>query len=268
LWQGITFENLLLVGGLVVLFLTLSRVGLLAFLLMIGFLLLRVNLRLLKWARSKSAHKFTGKLNANLVGIGMLLVMGIFYSGLVLGIGFGLSQFDPRMKHLFNFAVGDENPLLRYANQLTFASRMVYWQAGWEIFSERPWLGVGLGNAGYYFLGKLSGYAWGLVEVRDLLFRSNALLNIKSLWVRLLAETGVIGFSFFACWWFLVWQTSSALGNARLPLKRCLGLAGQLVLLAILVEGFSLDTFALPYYWFLPGLVSAAIFLEEKVSHE
>jgi O-antigen ligase len=168
------------------------------------------------------------------------------------------------MREVFSFSFGDENALLRYANQLTFASRLVYWQAGWEVFNRFPWLGMGLGNAGFYFPQTLSGYAWGLVEVRDLMFRSDILLNIKSFWVRLLAETGIIGFTIFAAWLYLIIQTTRRLAHSVRPMSRSLGLAVQFVLIAFLIEGFSVDTFAFPYLWISTGLVTAASFIEMR----
>jgi len=35
------------------------------------------------------------------------------------------------------------------------------------------------------------------------------------------------------------------------------GLTGQITIIGLIVEGFSLDTFALPYYWMTLGLVVA-----------
>ena len=37
-----------------------------------------------------------------------------------------------------------------------------------------------------------------------------------------------------------------------------MGLAGQLLIIALIVEGFSLDTFGLPYYWIGLGLIVAS----------
>ncbi|HSV86059.1 MAG TPA: hypothetical protein VLH85_05755, partial [Levilinea sp.] len=116
----------------------------------------------------------------------------------------------------------------------------------------------GLGNAGFYFPQTLSQYAWTQFEVRDLVYRSDILLNIKSLWVRLLAETGIAGFAFFTAWIYLMWMTARNLLRARWRTGRQLALAGQLIVVAFLLEGFSLDTFALPYLWVSLGLVTSA----------
>ena len=115
-----------------------------------------------------------------------------------------------------------------------------------------------MGHAGYYLPKYLNDYAYRLVEVRDLLYRSNTLLNIKSLWIRILAEGGILGFScFFICY------LRSLLGNmlglhTSDQLRSTAAWMGCFTLLAFLLEGFSLDTFALPYLWFSTGLAAAA----------
>ena len=76
--------------------------------------------------------------------------------------------------------------------------------------------------------------------------------------MRLLAETGIIGFLLWTTWLFLVLLTAIALRKRAQLTSRLLGLAGILAMLALAIDGFSLDTFALPYYWVTFGLVTAA----------
>lgn len=258
IWK-FSFENLLLVGGVVLMVLSLSRVGQLGFFLMLAYLVVRANLRLSRWLEmrlsTRAVHARRRWISAVIL-IGMVLI----YLALLLGLAFGMSRLDPRMTSLFQFDLQHENPFLHYANQLLFAARVVYWQTGWEVFNDHPILGVGLGNAGYYFPEKMSGFGWGLMEVRKLIFRQPGLPNTKSLWMRLLAETGVVGFAFFVCWLLLCWWSASRLEKVDNPLYKTIALMAQLVILGLLLEGFSLDTFALPYLWFSLGLVTAAVF--------
>jgi len=259
--MGITFENLLLVGGVFILFLSYSRVGLLAFLMMVTYLFIQANIRLSRWLLKRmSWHEQvdTARRRRRILSLGVTAIMIVSYLAILTGGAFVLSRLDPRMKDLFTFSFGTDNPVLRYADRLDVASRLVYWQAGWGVFNDYPILGVGLGNAGYFFTQKLTPYAWGLLEVRDLVFRSSNLLNIKSLWVRLLAETGVVGFAFFVSWLYLLWQSTRSGENGNSPLLKTLSLTGKFVLLALLFEGFSLDSFAMPYIWFALGLLTAA----------
>ncbi|MCC6148052.1 MAG: O-antigen ligase family protein [Anaerolineaceae bacterium] len=258
-----TFENILLVGGVAILLLTLSRIGLIAFLVMLAFVLLRAT----QWASRKIVMKIipqniqpekTAFRWQRMVTLGVFLGLGLLYLGIALGVGWILSHLDIRTAKLFQFDFGQEDPVLYYARQINIAARLVYWQAGWGIFSQYPWLGVGLGNAGFYMPAHLSNYAMGLIEVRQLLFRSDALLNIKCLWVRLLAETGIIGFSFFLAWLFNIGMMTYSLEKHSRQSISAIGLAGVFACIALVVEGFSLDTFALPYIWLLFGLTTAA----------
>ncbi len=259
--RGFGLESLLLAGGMVVLFFSLSRVGLLAFMLMAAYLILRLNFRLLAWLGKRVAGRSRTWASHRRLLIGLMTV--ILLTGYVaagLGIGYGLSRLDPRMKDLFNFSLKVDDPFLHYARQLTFASRVVYWQAGWEVFNRYPILGTGLGNAGFFFQQTMPGFGWGLVEVRKLMYRTPGLPNIKNLWVRILAETGLIGFVLFATWLVANWFSSDFIEKAANPsgLLPVVGLAGKFSLVALVFEGFSVDSFALPYLWFMMGLVAAA----------
>ena len=250
----ITAERVLFAFGILVLFLTLSRVGLAAFLLTVAFTLLVFVHFLVK----KTAGKF--EINRCRL-ITVLLYLSIFV--LLLGVAFLvlrlLTKLDYRMAGLFDIrAEGRSDPVFYIAEKLSLAARFVYWDGGFRIFNAHPLLGVGLGHAGFYLPGAMNDYAFRLVEVRDLLYRSNTLLNIKSLWIRILAETGIVGFSFF-----FLWYLHSLLGNmcflsVKNTQKRTAAWMGCFALIAFLFEGFSLDTFALPYIWFSVGLSVAA----------
>lgn len=256
------FEHLLLLGGIATLVLSVSRIGLLTFLLMVAFLILLWNIQWVRWLQNRLTR------NAGLgrrvralrrwIALGSALVLLVVYAGLGLGAAYGISRYDPRMATLFNFTALKDQSFLYYANQLVFAERIVFWQAGWGVFNDHPILGVGLGNAGFFFPEKLSAFSWALTEIRTLIYQQSFVPNIKSLWVRLLAETGIVGFAIFACWCYILWQSAQFLRKLKDPLFKMIGLAGSFALIGFIMEGFSLDTFALPYYWFSFGLITAA----------
>ena len=170
------------------------------------------------------------------------------------------------MAKLFDFTVLRQMDFMAYANQLIFAERVVYWKTGWDIWNDHP-LGVGLGNAGYYFPQKMSAFGWGLLETNTVMSRMAGIPNVKSLWVRLLAETGIAGFALYVSWLFSVWKSAAGLNKEAPAALRIAGLAGQLAIVALLVEGFSLDTFGLPYLWLTFGLAVAAYRLGKMPSH-
>ena len=276
LWR-ISVENLLLVVGTLCFFLTNPRVGLLSFLLMVGYLFLLANLRLLKGInrlivalpilqRSPARRP----LQFVIVGVLSLLYLG-FYLGLLAVIINVSSLRDWRLSLLLETTLSpaelwgaltlNEYIWLVLSVRLAFMERMLFWVAGWHIFQLFPLLGVGLGNAGFFFPTQLPALGWASFEVRALLFRIKAFPNIKSLWVRLLAETGAVGFAVFAVWLYLLFRSALLSYRSRDPLIKTLALAGQLCLVALLAEGFSVDSFAMPYLWVTVGLLSATGFI-------
>ena len=268
----ITIENILLVSGFIAMFLSYSRVGLAAFLMMVGYIVIRGNLYLIEKVQrniSSSRIRQLERVNPGLITITIGLVMLAGYVGLIGGLAIILSRIDPRMAKLFYLNLNHPDALLYYANDLTFASRLVYWQAGWNVFTQYPWFGVGLGKVGFYMTQNLSAYAWRLVEVRDLVFRSDSILNIKSLWVRLLAETGIVGFSLFVSWLWGLWQTSKLIEKDDSPMMKTISWMGRFVIIGFLFEGFSVDTFALPYFWVSLGFLTAGyVITNNKLTKE
>jgi len=267
LWK-FSLENILLAFGVVVLFLS-SRVGTLSILLIIAFLLIYINIYLARRVRVWNLARLVKfpsplqKVVSSLLPILILLAfIGIYLLG-ALALVYGLSHVDLRLARFFQIKSLTQLKLLTsniylLFNYLSFAERYVYWVAGWNIFNTHLWLGVGLGNAGFYFQHALPAYGWSLPEVMQVYFREATLPNIKSLWVRLLAETGIVGFSSFIAWCYVMARTAWSMRlNPRIPFK-VIGWCGLFVLIAFITEGFSTDTFALPYLWISLGIVSAA----------
>lgn len=242
----LTVELVLLGFGALVLFLTLSRVGLFAFLLVLGVYVVRH----LLWGGKGSFRSRWKRLVWVLIGAPLI----------GLGILWALTKLDYRMRELFQLELAGRSDTLEFVSEkLSLASRFVYWEAGWRVFMDAPVFGVGLGQAGFQLPDQMSPYALTLVEVRDLIFRSDTVLNIKSFWLRLLAETGVIGFSLFFSWIIIsAVQSLSLLRGAASKLLRAVGTTALFTLAAFAVEGWSVDTFALPYLWVSLGLSAGA----------
>ena len=237
-------------AGAAVLFLTLSRVGLGAFLISAAFCMLVFVNRLIRKLTAKTAPEKRGALTA-FAFFGVLLILAAAGWGIL----HLLAKLDFRMAGLFDLRLTRRpDAVFYFAEKLSLAARFVYWDGGFSIFSSFPLFCVGLGHAGFYLPQFLNDYAFRLTEVRNLLYRSQTLLNIKSLWIRILAETGITGFTFF-----FIWYLHGLAGNFRLlkdpdPIKATAAWMGCFALLAFILEGFSLDTFALPYIWFSVGL--------------
>lgn len=258
-WK-IHIEDILLVLGAATLMASFSRVGLLAFLLMVAFVFILINLKLIKWIESRVFRSPGSPSRLKKILVRLLLIAGLIliYAALLFLVVQAFLRFDPRMGTLFQFSPDTSDPVLRYANSLKFGERLVYWLAAWKIFGNFPWAGVGLGLAGYYFPTSIVAYGWSLVEVKKLLFHTSNLLNIKSIWFRLLAETGIIGFSLFFTWLFVILISAIRLFVQETKLLKVVGLTGILVMIGFLIEGFSIDSFAMPYLFFSTGIIAAA----------
>lgn len=268
LWR-ISIENILLVSGVVVLFVSFSRVGILAFLLVIAYLAMKGNWILARRIQVSLATRLIPRLSLQpLVRAGILVALLVSFFFIYIAGAAGLfiagARFEPRWARIL-----EGNPLaaggfFEITNQLAFAERVIYWATGWEVFNDHPWFGVGLGKAGFYFEENMPAFGWALWEVSQLFYYESHVPNTKSLWVRILAESGIVGFSVFLAWCFLLWQSARLARSGQALLLKTAGLAGQLVLVGFLVEGFSLDSFALPYVWFSLGLLSSASFLARQ----
>lgn len=260
-----TIENILLICGIIILIFTYSRIGLLAFsLVLLWFMIL---------GGRSLARRFSKRFFANkplmkpwiqvLFTIILILVLIISIGGLV----YRLSLNDPRFAQLFEIDTGyytTHMNIFIFANKLDMAERFVSWDLGWKVFEEHPVLGVGLGNLGMFTYTRLSSYAWKLPEITRILYSESSLPNSKNLWIRILAETGIVGFAFFSTWLIVLWQASRQLQKDVSFLYHALGLMGQFTLMALLLEAFSVDTFALPFLWISLGLVTSASYLKRK----
>jgi hypothetical protein len=265
----LSIENVLLVGGVAVMYFTASRVGQLALLLMLAYGLYRLNARGIRWLTERLYHRFqrnpaaAGGWSEKRIGAFLVPLVGLLYVLILIGLVYLLPLLNPRFGQLLSFT-DSQNNLFEYAFQVGLAERLVYWSIGWSVFAHFPLLGVGLGNNGYFFKELLPSISHRLNEITTLLNLAGDLPNIKSMWVRLLAETGLVGFSLFVVWQYVLWQGSKFLRSNGSLLLRTLGWLGAFALIAFLAEGFSIDSFALPYLWISTGLLTAASALARR----
>lgn len=253
IWK-FSLENILLLGGIVSLYATLSRAGYFAFFLVLGFLFIKLNVYMIK----RISQKWSSNRMRLLLNVLLVAVIVLTYLGIVFGTLYVFSKVDPRMSEVFSVQFLRERGFAKYLDKLQFGERITYWQTGWRIFDQHPIFGVGLGNAGFYFKQLLPDYAWQLSEVRVYSYHSAGLLNVKSMWMRIFAELGIVGFSVFFVFLLVTGITSGQMIKTNSPFKKTIGWMGIFMLTAFIVEGFSVDSFALPYVWFTTGFVAAA----------
>ena len=266
----------LLIWGLAVLFVSFSRVGLISILVVLAAATLY-----LAW---KASSRWLAALQRRVepnppsatplwlrIAFMLLIALGLMVTaaaGVVL-----VSRLDPRVARLFStdysqYLASSHAPVFAIANQLAYAERLIYWVTGFLVFGHNPVLGVGLGNFAFHFGENVPSFGYHLPEILRILDGSVPFPNTKNLWIRLLAETGIIGLVTFSSWLIVVALAAAGLARKRNRLLAAMGMAGLLAILAQIVEGFSLDTFALPQLWIMLGLVTAAWYLASDESSE
>ncbi len=262
-WGWLSVETALLAAGSLVLVLSYSRVGLLAFLLMLAYGLLRLNLHAVRRLQARLQRR-GGRLGV----WGSWLLLPILFGAYAL-LAFGLltllARTDARIASLLGFRNASTN-LMEMAFRSDLAERLIYWANGLLVLASYPLLGVGLGNAGFFFSQNLHLLGYRSAEILQVLNEAGDLPNIKSLWVRIPAETGLAGFAFFLAGYYLLWRAGQTLTRDPSPALRTMGWMGVFALLSFSVEGFSVDSFALPYLWVSAGLLTAASAMARKAA--
>jgi len=269
----ISVENVLLVFGLAAFFLSSPRIGLVSFFLMIVYLFMRLTLlfhrkiveRISKWniflqSESSKAYKIWIQLitSLSIILVYALILVGFFFFAVQRDNRLTtLLRQPPTTQEIVGLLTMDQNTLLEVSRRFVFLERMVYWLNGWNVFDHYPWLGVGLGNSGFFFPKFAPSLGWATFEIRNVLYYLTQLPNVKSLWFRLLAETGIVGFSVFLTWFYVLFQSSRFSQRNQDTTVKTVAFAGQLALLAFIGEGFSIDSFAMPYFWVIAGLIAA-----------
>ena len=248
----ISMENILLFGAILALVFSFSRIGLLALVLMFAYALWRLQIHGISWIQKRYNLTLSWWERA-LIVVGMLIV----YVVLLFAILIFMARIDPRFERLMSL---EEIPLnfFELASRVNFAERVVYWANGFQTFARYPLLGVGLGNTGFFFPQNLPVIASRLNEIIYVLTTEYYLPNVKSFWVRLLSETGLVGFSLFCTWFYVLWRGGKHLERQTSREYRLFGWMAFFVIVAFLAEGFSIDSFALPYLWVSLGVVTAA----------
>jgi len=258
----ISMENILLFGAILALVFSFSRIGLLALVLMFAYALWRLHSHSISWIQKRYDLTLSWWERA-LIVVGMLVV----YAVLLFAILIFMARIDPRFERLMSL---EEIPLnfFELASRVNFAERVVYWANGFQTFARYPLLGVGLGNTGFFFVQHLPVFATRLNEIIYVLAYEYYLPNVKSFWVRLLSETGLVGFSLFCTWFYVLWRGGKHLERQTSREYRLFGWMVFFVIVGFLAEGFSIDSFALPYLWVSLGVVTAASAIARRETKE
>ena len=139
--------------------------------------------------------------------------------------------------------------------------RAAYAWSAMGVYAEDPWTGVGLGASGLTMYNHLPDFSkTSLFEIaRQLDPSSRAIPNPKSMYIRVLAETGLPGLAFFLAFLFSMLADMRVL--FRSGAKKYFALAGLFTWIAVFLYNSTQDSFASPNLWvnlgMLIGLASA-----------
>jgi len=169
------------------------------------------------------------------------------------------------------FYIGGQNPYFAtlwrtaYTTPVDFARgigadpRLAYWIVAFKTYIHYPLLGVGLGNTGFMFPALIPEWAKTSPEIAAYLDPATPIFpNPKNLLLRVLSETGTVGFLLFLWWLASLFRLSLHLRRYPSKVAQVLGTAGIISLIAFLFESLSLDSLALPYAWVSFGIVTAS----------
>src|SRR5215212_4006515 len=187
--------------------------------------------------------------------------------GLLLGAGLFLAQkgyitrlFGTRAESIEDFII--EN---------SAGARAAYTFGALGAYDESPLIGVGLGASGFYIYEHLPDWALTTVpEIARQLSPENRLYpNPKNMYVRLLSETGLIGFFVFTALLFSMLGDALSALQYKTTLGRYLGIAGIFSWFAVALYNITQDSFATPNIWInfgiLVGMVAFSLESEKTV---
>lgn len=183
-------------------------------------------------------------------------VVVLFVGGLA-GAGLFLAQ-KGYIARLFNT---NAESIEEFIIENSAGARAAYTFGALGAYEESPITGVGLGASGFYIYEHLPDWAMTTVpEIARQLSPDNRLYpNPKNMYVRLLAETGLIGFILFIAFLFSVLGDSLGILQAKTSLARYLGIAGLFSWIAILIYNATQDSFATPNIWINLGILTGMV---------
>ena len=155
---------------------------------------------------------------------------------------------------------------------LGFDARLVYAQAAFNIYQVYPLTGVGLGNYAFYFEENLP-YR-NLSEVPEILLMitpelgRDRLITSKNFFLRILAETGIIGGIVFGVFLLMHLAYASYLWFSPENEWRYWGTASICGLIAFSLSAITFNSFVIPNMWVLLGFISAATQISARVDPE
>jgi O-antigen ligase len=256
-WRWLTLEWLLFLWAVVVLAFTFSRAGIAVLFLLAftGFL----------FFRDHSSHQRQEVRRGRRLWLWRGLEAVAVLAGLVVFV-YAASLKNEFFARIWNYwgevkqaSLGD------YFEYLGFGARFRYGDAAYRTYEAYPILGVGLGNYAFYFPEMMpdTPLATSPELLRLLLPEGNRerLITPKNFYLRLLAETGIVGLAAFIAFLVALLGCALFLWFSSDREQKFWGRASLLGLIAFVVSAVSFDSFAIPNMWVVFGLTTSAAWI-------
>ena len=242
-------EPVLLALSLLTLLATYSRGGLLTVVIAAGLTFLFFGGDVFRAAWKWFITGFDGRILDILFRVGMI--------GVIVGVLTGAFVFLSQKNFFRRLWETDAKSLSEYIVDINAGGRGAYSTGALAAFEEYPLTGVGLGASGFYIYQNLPDWALTTVPeiAKQLNPESRLYPNPKNLYVRLLAETGLIGFILFAAFQFYILGDMLNLLRHKETWTRFAAVAGVFAWLAITFYNLTQDSLTTPNIWLVPGIL-------------
>lgn len=257
-WRRLTLEWILLGWSLALLPFTYSRAGLMNLVALTPLIVLFVIRDQISKKKTES-YQFIKNLWSRLAKVGLVFLILV---SLVYFVG-TKNEFFAR---IWSYWIDKKTPTVSgYLKNLGFGARLTYNEAAFRTYEAYPVFGVGLGNYAFYFGEMLPErplmYTPEVLRVITPEEGRNRLITPKNFYLRLLAETGLVGTAAFTAFLIAILGCSLYLWLSSKEEHRFWGTAGLLGLAGFTISSFSFDSFAFPNMWVVFGLITSAAWI-------
>ncbi len=185
------------------------------------------------------------------------LLGGAVVVGALLAVGLAILLHNNYFAVLFQLEPGQS--LVDYIISIRSGSRLAYSWATMSLFGSHPWLGVGLGASGFSLYDLLPEWSRTMLPeiARHISPLYRVFLNPKNMYVRLLAETGLLGLLAFLAFVASIFGQSLAWWRRAGRPARFLAVASLWILTALSLRWFTQDSLATPNVWLSLGTLLA-----------
>lgn len=256
-WRKITVEWLLLGWSVILMVFTYSRAGLANLLVLTVLTLMLFQARVLA-RKQKSGSRFkVGLIGFAEVSLAVVILLGgMYFAG-------SKNEFFARMWKYWT--QNKQTSVSRYLEYIGFGARIAYSEAALRTYAYAPVLGVGLGNYAFYFEEMVPDQPLARTpELMNIISPEegrNRLITVKNFYLRLLSETGLVGFASFVLFLMAIFGCVLFLWLSSDAQQKFWGTGGMLGIIVFVVSAFTFDSFTLPNMWVVFGLITAAAWI-------